>query len=99
MKEYMQFMFNYTLSNCSLCLTIPCRTVVDWDSVRHCSDTHYFHVHTNMVKDVGILRLFPGITRATVSNGMLNATTYICSHVDQSISAATYAGSCIAELW
>lgn len=39
---------------------------IDWDSIRHCSRTCQFHVNTNMVKDVGILRLFPGITQETI---------------------------------
>ena len=53
-----------------------------------------------MVKDVGILRLFPGITRATVSiSKSVLMQPQIYSHADKSVSPAAYARSCITVLW
>jgi len=74
--------------------------VVDWDSVRHCSDTHYFHVHTNMVKDVGMLRIFPGITRATVSIRAFKNVVIVFKrvYVDKSVPPGTHAGGGITDL-
>ncbi|XP_076442595.1 L-asparaginase-like isoform X2 [Babylonia areolata] len=39
---------------------------VDWPAVFRCGDTEKFCVHTNLCSNVGILRLFPGITTDTV---------------------------------
>ena len=40
---------------------------VDWDSIFRPHATEKFSVQTNMNTNVGILRLFPGITTAAVS--------------------------------
>ncbi|XP_078262605.1 60 kDa lysophospholipase isoform X1 [Rhinoraja longicauda] len=39
---------------------------VNWDAVWRPTSTKKFRVHTNMNRNVGLLRLFPGITAATV---------------------------------
>ncbi|XP_053139351.1 60 kDa lysophospholipase-like isoform X2 [Hemicordylus capensis] len=39
---------------------------VDWGIVWRASTTKKFEVHTNMNRNVGLLRIFPGITAATV---------------------------------
>ncbi|XP_051876012.1 60 kDa lysophospholipase isoform X2 [Pristis pectinata] len=39
---------------------------VNWDAVWRPNSTKKFRVHTNMNRNVGLLRLFPGITAATV---------------------------------
>ena len=42
--------------------------LVNWESVFRPSSTERFHVHSNMNSNVGILRLFPGISKAAVSD-------------------------------
>ncbi|XP_025104176.1 L-asparaginase-like isoform X2 [Pomacea canaliculata] len=39
---------------------------VDWPAVFYTGETEKFRIHTNMCQNVGILRLFPGITAQTV---------------------------------
>ncbi|XP_055496600.1 60 kDa lysophospholipase isoform X1 [Leucoraja erinacea] len=39
---------------------------VNWDAIWRPTTTKKFRVHTNMNRNVGLLRLFPGITAATV---------------------------------
>ena len=43
-------------------------SLVNWESVFRPSSTEKFHVHSDMNSNVGILRLFPGITKAAVSS-------------------------------
>lgn len=40
--------------------------VVEWDAIHRPVDTEKFKVHLNMNCNVGILRIFPGITQDTV---------------------------------
>ena len=42
--------------------------LVNWESVFRPSSTEKFHVHSDMNSNVGILRLFPGISKAAVSD-------------------------------
>ena len=42
--------------------------VVAWDAVFRPSTTEKFKVHLDMDTNVGVLRLFPGISLATVSS-------------------------------
>jgi len=39
---------------------------VDWDGIHRPVETARFMVYSEMDRNVGILRMFPGITRATV---------------------------------
>lgn len=41
--------------------------LVNWESVFRPSSTEKFYVHSDMNSNVGILRLFPGISKAAVS--------------------------------
>lgn len=41
--------------------------LVNWDTVWRANTTAKFHVSTELNSNVGLLRLFPGITAATVS--------------------------------
>ncbi|KAK7103427.1 L-asparaginase-like isoform X2 [Littorina saxatilis] len=47
-------------------VTLEINIHVDWPSVFRSGETEKFHVHTNLCQNVGILRLFPGITSQTV---------------------------------
>ena len=40
---------------------------VQWDAIFRSNNGLKFTVHTNMNPNIGLLRLFPGITAATVS--------------------------------
>ena len=50
--------------------------VVQWDAIFRSNNGSKFAVHTNMNPNIGLLRLFPGITAETVS----------VSNVDSSIN-------------
>ncbi|XP_075699980.1 60 kDa lysophospholipase isoform X2 [Rhinoderma darwinii] len=39
---------------------------INWETVWRANTTKKFHVHTDMNRNVGLLRIFPGITAATV---------------------------------
>lgn len=41
--------------------------IVNWDTVWRANTTAKFQVRTELNRNVGLLRLFPGITAATVS--------------------------------
>ncbi|XP_062413289.1 60 kDa lysophospholipase isoform X2 [Pungitius pungitius] len=41
--------------------------LIHWDTVRRADHTAQFHVSTELNRNVGLLRLFPGITTATVT--------------------------------
>ena len=41
---------------------------VQWDAIFRSNNGNKFTVHTNMNPNIGLLRLFPGITSETVSN-------------------------------
>lgn len=42
--------------------------LVDWDAIHRPVETEKFSLNPEMNSNVGILRIFPGITRATVSD-------------------------------
>ncbi|XP_052699025.1 L-asparaginase-like isoform X2 [Crassostrea angulata] len=46
--------------------TLEIRIHVDWSAVFRATGTEKFRVHTNMCQNVGLLRMFPGITTQTV---------------------------------
>ncbi|XP_022330735.1 L-asparaginase-like isoform X2 [Crassostrea virginica] len=46
--------------------TLEIRISVDWSAVFRAPGTEKFRVHTNMCQNVGLLRMFPGITTQTV---------------------------------
>lgn len=45
--------------------------LVDWSAVFRPLGTETFRVHTNMCQNVGLLRIFPGITTQTVCSLLL----------------------------
>ena len=45
---------------------------MEWDAIFRSSNGSKFTVHTNMNPNIGLLRLFPGITAETVSKLILN---------------------------
>lgn len=46
---------------------------VQWDAIFRTKNGSKFTVHTNMNPNIGLLRLFPGITAETVSRLKLNS--------------------------
>ena len=53
-----------------------CVQAVEYDAIHRPEETKKFCVHPEMNRNVGILRIFPGITHATVS------THNIASHIN-----------------
>ena len=47
--------------------TVGIDIAVDWDAIYRPVKTEKFKVHSTMNRNVGILRIFPGITANTVS--------------------------------
>nr|XP_034325226.1 L-asparaginase [Crassostrea gigas] len=58
--------FAFTSPNLPPIATLEIRIDVDWSAVFRPLGTEKFRVHTNMCQNVGLLRIFPGITTQTV---------------------------------
>lgn len=52
----------------SLILHLNFSLTVNWETVWRANTKKKFRVHTNMNRNVGLLRIFPGITAAAVSD-------------------------------
>lgn len=50
--------------------------IVHWDAIFRGNSSKKFQVHTNLNPNVGVLRLFPGITEAAVSNRFFNKVSW-----------------------
>lgn len=66
-KRYAFRRFFFNLSSLRL-YVLSTLSSVNWDTVWRANTTAKFHVCTELNRNVGLLRLFPGITAATVSS-------------------------------
>lgn len=77
-------LYNYNNNTDSYLLTyLSSLSVVNWDTVWRANTTAKFRVNTQMNRNVGLLRLFPGITADTVrrhSAGWAEGMGVLMSH-------------------
>lgn len=59
-----------------------CFLAVQWDAIFRSNNGSKFTVHTNMNSNIGLLRLFPGITAETVSQYFKSVVLYHLSSLN-----------------